>query len=185
MGHGSVSGSGTGYIGSSIYTTGSVSGLYPQGSAFSLVATPAPGSKFVGWSGSCSGTSTCNFTLEFPVQNVTAEFEKISPHHITSFWKILQTQILAVNGKGHHLPSANSLLPFLKAKHPTIHFSIIENHNSASQVGVIYILGRSNTNHIFLERILPGKPTKALIVEISKNGSSRTYRILLHPTKQK
>jgi uncharacterized delta-60 repeat protein len=36
---------------------------YDIGTAVSLTATPAPGSTFVGWSGSCAGSGACNVTM--------------------------------------------------------------------------------------------------------------------------
>jgi len=69
VGHGTVTGSGSGFSGP---------GTYPLGSTFALVANPAPGSEFVGWGGSCSGTTTCNVALNSN-QSVTATFTKIAP----------------------------------------------------------------------------------------------------------
>src|ERR1035437_2403335 len=71
VGHGSgtVAGSGSGFTGP---------GAYPSGSAFALVANPAPGSKFLGWGGACSGAATCSVALNSN-QSVTADFEKVAP----------------------------------------------------------------------------------------------------------
>ena len=46
---------------------------YAQGSSVSLAATPDSGYTFSGWSGACSGTSTCNVTMS-AAQSVTATF---------------------------------------------------------------------------------------------------------------
>jgi hypothetical protein len=45
--------------------------------AVSLAATPATGSVFVGWSGACSGTATCDLTMT-AAQSVTATFVPLS-----------------------------------------------------------------------------------------------------------
>ncbi|HQY47984.1 MAG TPA: Ig-like domain repeat protein, partial [Usitatibacteraceae bacterium] len=46
---------------------------YDIGTAVVLTATPAPGSAFVGWSGSCAGTGACNVTMT-STRSVTASF---------------------------------------------------------------------------------------------------------------
>ena len=72
----SLVGSGTGLVTS--FPTGvscgsTCSAAFPSGTAVSLVATPAPGSVFGGWSGACSGADSCNLTLTSN-QSVTALF---------------------------------------------------------------------------------------------------------------
>lgn len=49
------------------------SGSYAAGAAVTLSATPAPGSRFVGWSGHCSGTGGCTLTMD-AARSVSAEF---------------------------------------------------------------------------------------------------------------
>jgi len=169
-GAGTVTGSGTGFSGS---------GAYPLGSTFSLVASPAPGSEFVGWGGSCSGATTCNVTLNSN-QSVTAEFEKIPAIQIAiSQGKVLAAQILAIGGKGTPLPTGKGLLQALRQSNPKLVFGKLKSHKSPAEVGVVYVLSRSNSNAIFLEEVLPGKPARALITEIRKNGSIRTFTIRL------
>jgi hypothetical protein len=46
---------------------------FPAGSQVTLVATPAKGSVFAGWSGACSGTGACVLTITGP-QSVTVTF---------------------------------------------------------------------------------------------------------------
>jgi hypothetical protein len=48
------------------------------GTEATLVATPAAGSTFAGWSGACSGTGPCNVTLS-QSEAVTAAFTATSP----------------------------------------------------------------------------------------------------------
>jgi DNA-binding beta-propeller fold protein YncE len=44
---------------------GTCSGSYAEGSVLALTATPAPGSRFTGWSGGgCSGTESCEVAIE-------------------------------------------------------------------------------------------------------------------------
>lgn len=49
----------------------------PLGSTFQLVASPAAGSRFAGWSGDCSGTGACSLSMTQD-RNVTARFEAIT-----------------------------------------------------------------------------------------------------------
>jgi hypothetical protein len=46
---------------------------YVQGIVVTLTATPAPGSFFVGWSGDCTGSATCQPVLDVD-RAVTATF---------------------------------------------------------------------------------------------------------------
>ena len=48
---------------------------FSSGTAVTLTASPASGSTFGGWSGACSGTSTCSVTMSAN-HNVTATFTK-------------------------------------------------------------------------------------------------------------
>lgn len=47
---------------------------FPAGTLVILDAAVAAGSSFVGWSGACSGTALCSFTMDQP-RSVTASFE--------------------------------------------------------------------------------------------------------------
>ncbi|MBK7001990.1 MAG: DUF1566 domain-containing protein [Rhodoferax sp.] len=72
----SHSGSGVGTVtsipaGINCGTTCSAS--FDSGTSVTLTATPATGSTFTGWSGACSGTSTCVVSMS-AAQNVTATF---------------------------------------------------------------------------------------------------------------
>jgi len=51
------------------------SDVYGDGTVVTLTATPASGSTFNGWSGSCSGTGSCVVTMD-ESRGVTATFEK-------------------------------------------------------------------------------------------------------------
>jgi hypothetical protein len=57
--------------------------VYPEGTPVTLVAAPAADSKFMRWSGGCSGTSTtCEITLA-QAQQVTASFSARNPQLLT------------------------------------------------------------------------------------------------------
>jgi hypothetical protein len=51
---------------------------FASGTSITLTATPASGSTFDGWSGSCSGTGTCNVSMA-QARSVTARFELPTP----------------------------------------------------------------------------------------------------------
>ena len=72
------SGSGSGSAAGSGIDCGSTCSLdYDDGASVTLTATPASASLFNGWSGACSGTSTCSVTMS-SARNVTAEFTIMS-----------------------------------------------------------------------------------------------------------
>ncbi|HXK10020.1 MAG TPA: VCBS repeat-containing protein, partial [Vicinamibacteria bacterium] len=69
-------GTGTGTVTSSpagISCGATCSASYNSGTAVTLTASPAAGSTFAGWSGACTGTSTCTVTMS-SAQSVTATF---------------------------------------------------------------------------------------------------------------
>ncbi len=75
MGSGTVTSSST----PAINCPGTCSGQYANGSAISLVATPAAGSRFTGWSGVCTNaTGSCDLTLGADAA-VTATFAPAGP----------------------------------------------------------------------------------------------------------
>ncbi len=82
----SKSGTGSGTVTSSpagINCGSTCSHAYTQGTAVTLTAHPATGSKFTGWSGSgCSGTATCKVTMSAN-HAVTATFAPIGPPNTT------------------------------------------------------------------------------------------------------
>ena len=56
-----------------INCTSTCLGSYSPGTVVTLTATPSAGSTFLGWSGACSGTSTCVVTMN-SAESVTATF---------------------------------------------------------------------------------------------------------------
>jgi hypothetical protein len=72
----SVAGAGTGTVTSSpagITCPGDCSQTYTTGTMVTLTAAPGASSTFAGWSGACTGTGTCQVTMNAPVA-VTATF---------------------------------------------------------------------------------------------------------------
>ena len=65
----------------------SCSSPYSLGANVSLTVTPDPGYKFFGWSGACTGSSSCSVTMSSN-QNVTATFEKLPD----VFWTLKVTK---------------------------------------------------------------------------------------------
>lgn len=55
------------------------SAKYPDGTAVTLKAAPAPGSTFAGWSGACSGAGSCVVSIEEANAGVTAIFTASEP----------------------------------------------------------------------------------------------------------
>lgn len=53
------------------------SASYVSGTSVVLTATASPGASFTGWSGACSGTSTCNVTMSV-ARSVTANFTSVA-----------------------------------------------------------------------------------------------------------
>ncbi len=61
---------------------------FAVGETAALTATPASGSAFTGWSGSCGGTTSCVLHLT-GAASVSAAFVPVSPFHVdqsVSFW---------------------------------------------------------------------------------------------------
>jgi hypothetical protein len=55
---------------------------FASGSAITLTAKPAAGSRFAGWSGACTGTGACKLTVNAS-KRVTATFTVIPPPNTT------------------------------------------------------------------------------------------------------
>jgi hypothetical protein len=70
-GNGSVTGTG-------ISCPGDCSGTYASGTVVNLTATPASGSTFSGWGGSCSGSGACSVTMG-AARSVSATFTTPTP----------------------------------------------------------------------------------------------------------
>jgi len=69
---------------------------YDFNSVITLTASPAAGSTFVVWSGACSGTGTCQVTMN-QAQNVTATFTAIKTYSLSVSRKGLGTGNLTGN----------------------------------------------------------------------------------------
>jgi galactose oxidase len=79
----SLAGSGAGTAsGAGLVCPGACTGSFATGTAVTLTATPASGSTFAGWSGACSGTGSCNVTLNQD-QAATATFTAETPLILT------------------------------------------------------------------------------------------------------
>lgn len=90
-----MAGSGAGIVKSKamgIECTASCSPSIAAGAKLSLTAIPATGSTFSGWSGACSGTSTCKVQMS-EAHSVTATFAKVPTPSSTG------TAIIAKNAK--------------------------------------------------------------------------------------
>ena len=61
---------------------GDCSESYVSGTAVTLTATPASGHVFGGWSGACSGTSSCQVTMS-SAKSVTATFKSLPSYQLT------------------------------------------------------------------------------------------------------
>ncbi len=71
----SLAGPGAGTVsGSGISCPSSCSGSYAPGTTITLTPAPASGWAFTGWSGACSGTGPCTFTMGLFDTGVTAMF---------------------------------------------------------------------------------------------------------------
>jgi hypothetical protein len=76
-------GSGSGAVsGPGIDCGATCSAEFDEGTAVTLTATPAPGSQFAGWSGACSGASTCTVTMD-AAKAVTARFTSAASNRFT------------------------------------------------------------------------------------------------------
>jgi Tol biopolymer transport system component len=77
-------GAGSGTVSSSpagIYCGPTCSADYLAGTVITLTANPGPNSTFTGWSGDCTGTGTCQVTMD-AARSVTATFALV-PHLLT------------------------------------------------------------------------------------------------------
>ena len=77
----SLSGVGSGTVSSDpagIDCGATCSAYFAQGTTVTLTATPAAGSTFTGWTGACSGTGSCEVTLD-SIEQVGAGFTRAAP----------------------------------------------------------------------------------------------------------
>jgi hypothetical protein len=72
----STPGAGSGHVtGPGVSCPGDCSGSYSDGTTVTLHAAPAPGSRFGGWAGACSGTGSCGLTMNAN-RSVSATFNR-------------------------------------------------------------------------------------------------------------
>ncbi len=77
-GDGDVSGSGINCQVRSGATSGTCQMDFDDGTVVTLTATPLAGSAFISWSGACSGTASCQVTMD-QARSVTATFDLLPP----------------------------------------------------------------------------------------------------------
>jgi len=75
---------------------------YDTGTVVGLIATPAPGSTFVGWGGACTGTDVCQVTMTRDT-SVTATFSTDTLLAVTSF-NTASIEVVLAKGSGSATP---------------------------------------------------------------------------------
>lgn len=92
-----VSAAGNGFVtGTGINCPTDCTETYPSGTVVSLTATPATGSTFSGWGGSCSGIGACSVTMS-AARSVSASFSTLPP-------TTMPPPTTTPSAHGHHKP---------------------------------------------------------------------------------
>jgi uncharacterized repeat protein (TIGR02543 family) len=98
-----TAGSGSGTVSQSASVAGTSCGAgctaYPDNTVVTLTANAASGSTFAGWSGACSGTSTCTVTMN-QSQTVTATFNTNGGSSGTETWTVTLTGTITQSSDG-------------------------------------------------------------------------------------
>ncbi len=78
--------------------------FYDEGNVVTLTATPLAGSVFTGWSGSCTGTGSCQVTMD-AYKKTVATFEAINQSNSTQV--LMPTYLLLLKDLPEDLPEDN------------------------------------------------------------------------------
>ncbi len=159
-------GAGSGTVTSSpagINCTAACSVSFPANTVVTLTAMPGEQSVFKGWSGACTGTGTCQLTMD-SVKDVTATFNKpvllgpvytvnasVSGTHGTVnplTQKILTNQSASISispDKGYHIASIIDNGQSMPVANPYLINNVIADHTVAVAFSNFYILNTSKS----------------------------------------
>ena len=139
------------------------SGTYTVSTAVTLTATPATGYKFSGWTGACTGTSTCTVTMTGAAA-VTATF-------VANLSLIQDTRTIAIPNPGVY-PTKG-----VAQKDPVTGFTVTRVADKAELVGD-YGSYKSALSTIVYSRYTPSNTTGEFVLVHGDNSTSAwVYRV--------